>query len=261
MISESEDKKVSEIISDQPNHSSSCNIRHLAKGIHRSLVILVILSLIAIGLIILPQPTAYYPNVVVETTDGVQIDFLLMGQPDKTACETKVAAITNSITSSCKECATLSQICIKNPTDEIKKRFGEAPLPVDSARIMNGVISYTAPKMDIALLACRESEQQALLKGNRSKVACYPAGSARPHTPFEIKQSEASHTTFTLFLALYGGLIISLVAVILAGYLLNLPLNNEQLAIKSHPLLEKFTLASVDTLILLGTFIAISWAL
>jgi Undecaprenyl-phosphate galactose phosphotransferase WbaP len=225
----------------------------------RSLAILIVLALIALGLMVIPHSTLYYPNVVVDTTGGIQMDFLLFGQQDKAACENSLASITNAITTSCRECSTRSQTCINNPTAEMQQRFGETPLLVPSARMANGVITYAAPKMDIALLACQESERQASLNGNQSKVACYPAGSMRPHTSFEKQQSKTSHTIFTLLLALCGCLIASLVAAILITYFRNSSLSIEQSAHKSYPLLEKFTLASVDTLILLGTFLAISW--
>ncbi|CAG4884369.1 putative Undecaprenyl-phosphate galactose phosphotransferase [Georgfuchsia toluolica] len=232
----------------------------------RSLIVLVVLVLIAIGLIVLPQPTLYYPHVVMEAGGGMRLDFLLNGRQDKAACENTAASVVNAITTSCHLCRTDIQACIENPTAELRQRFDETPLSVASARIANGVILYTAPHADAALLACRESEHQATLRGDRAKVACYPAGAARPHTAFEVRQKEAADNTFTSLMDLVGSLIAALTLAIVATYIRHRRyLANPAigpagiLILPTYPWLQKFTLASVDVLILLGTFIAISW--
>lgn len=242
----------------------------------RSLAILAALAFIAIGLMILPRPSLYYPNVVINVTDGMQLDFLLNGRQDKTACETAAAAIVNAITASCRECRTHSQTCIKNLPAELKIRFDETPLPIPSARMANGIITYNSSQAtgtpNLSLLACQESERQAALKGDQAKVACYPANTPRAHTAFEKRQDQTSYTTFTLLLAAVGGLIISLIAAILITHrrrLLSaqrsaLPTHHSSLTTSYSPfpapyLLQKLTLAGVDTLILLGTFLALSW--
>lgn len=241
----------------------------------RSFAILVALAFIAIGLMILPRPSLYYPNVVIDVTDGMQLDFLLNGRQDKTACETAAAAIVNAITASCRECRTRSQTCIKNLPAELKIRFDETPLPMPSARMANGIITYNSSQAtgtpNLSLLACQESERQAALKGDQAKVACYPANTPRAHTAFEKRQDQTSYTTFTLLLAAVGGLIISLIAAILITRRRSLSTQRSALSTSHSPLstyyspfpapylLQKLTLAGVDTLILLGTFLALSW--
>lgn len=236
------------------------------RPLRRSLAILIALTLIALGLMILPRPSLYYPNVVIDATDGMQLDFLLNGRQDKAVCENAAASIANAFTTSCRECRTRSQSCIKNPSAELRQRFDETPLPVPSARMANGIVTYSAPQADIALMVCQESERQAALKDNQAKVACYPAGTARLHTAFEKHQDQAVHTTFTLLLVLIGGLIASLIGAVLITHsrrrrhLANVAINPAGILIlPTYPWLEKFTLASVDTLVLLGTFLALSW--
>lgn len=231
-----------------------------------SLAILIALALIALGLIILPRPSLYYPNVVIDATEGIQLDFLLNGRQDKAACETAITSIANTIATSCRQCRTGSRTCIENPPAELRQRFDETPLPVPSARMANGVVTFSAPQPEIALSACRESERQAARNGDQAKVACYPAGTPRPHTAFEDIQSEYAHTTFTLLLALVGGLIAGLVCAILVTHIRNrrhvgrATIGRVAVSLPpTHPWLEKFTLASVDTLILLGTFLALAW--
>ncbi len=223
-----------------------------SKPPRRSFIVLIGLALIALGLMTLPRPKLYYPNVVSDAGGGMQLDFLLNGRQDKAACESAAAAIANAITASCRECRTRSQTCLKNPPAELLQRFDETPLAVPSARMASGIVTYNAPQADIALIACQESERQAALKGDQAKVACYPAGAVRPHTVFEKHKDQTAHTAFTLLLAIAGGLIASLVAAILIT-------RYRHSALKTHPWLEKFTLAGIDTLVLLGTFLALSW--
>ena len=260
----------SSLSDDAPAQPSALSTQHSALSPQpfqkRSLVILFALAFIAICLMTLPRPSLYYPNAVVDVAGGIQIDFLLNGRQDKTACETAAAAIANAITASCRECRTRSKTCIKNPPAELRNRFSETPLPMPSARIANGIITYSSPQENLALIACQESEHQAALKGDQAKVVCYPAGTPRPHTDFEKHQDQTGHTTFTLLLAAVGGLIISLIAAILITHYRHrrsLSPTKPVLSTQSYKptpyLLQKLTLAGVDTLILLGTFLALSW--
>ena len=242
----------------QSNQFSFIDTPSPTKTTRSSFVILIILLFIALGLMFMPRPTSYYPEVIVDTPDSTKIDFLFTGQ-DKSKCESTVNAIITALMKGCRECAIRSQTCIKNPTEEMQQRFSEAPLPVTSARIINGVITYTATNADIAMAACKESERQASLMGNQNKIACYAANTTRPHTSFDKQQIQATHTAYTLLLALCGGLISCLVVAIIITYIRASNLSVEQLTLNSHPYLEKFTLASVDALILLGTFLAMSW--
>ncbi len=250
----------------------------------RPIAVLIILALIALGLMILPRPTLYYPNVIIDADGGMQLEFLLNGRQDKTACESAAAAIANAIQAGCPDCRARRQACLANPPAELRRRFDETPLPVPSARMADGIITYSAQQADMALLACQESEHQAALRGDQTKVTCYPAGAVRPHTAFEKSQDQTAHTTFTLLLAIVGGLIASLIAAILItharqrrhpmersappatpvrpepfGYAQDRPVEAHGLVHPTHPWLEKLTLAGVDTLILLGVFLALSW--
>lgn len=247
-------------ISTQPNPHGA------HKPPHRSFIVLIGLALIALGLMILPRPTLYYPNVVIDATGGMQLDFLLYGRQDSAACEIAAASVANTIAASCRECRTRSQTCLKNPPAELRQRFDETPLPLPSARMANGIITYSAPQVEMALLACQESERQAVLRGDQTKVACYPAGTHRPHTAFEKHQDQTAHTTFTLLLAIVGALLASLVAAILIAHarhrqhLAKPTVTPAGIAIPpTRPWLEKLTLAGVDILILLGTFLTLSW--
>jgi Undecaprenyl-phosphate galactose phosphotransferase WbaP len=226
---------------------------------NRSLLILFILAIIAVGLMTLPHQTAYYAKIVVEADDGTQLNFWLNHQQDKYVCDKTVANVINSITKNCLECSIKSQTCTDELTAEMQKLFSEVPVPIASAQIANGVITYTSPQEGKALTTCQESQRQATLMGNQVKFTCFAAGSVRTKFLASKQQAKASYTTFTLLLALYGGLIVSLVVAILVAYYQKRSLNSDNSALDSHPWLEKLTLASVDTLILVGTFLAISW--
>lgn len=201
---------------------------------YRSLIALIGLALIALGLMILPRPALYYPNVISDT-GNMQLDFLLYGRQDKIACENAAAAIANAITTSCRECRIQTQTCLLKPSPEMLRRLDETPLDVPSARLANGIVTYNALQTDIALITCQESERQAALKGDQAKVACYPAGANRPHTAFEKQNNQAEHTTFTLLLTIVGALIASLTVAITITHYRNSALNPQFSVLKSHP--------------------------
>ena len=227
------------------------------------ILILIVLALIALGLMILPRPSLYYPNIVVDAVDSMQLDFLLSGRQDKAACEAANAEIANALVTSCRECRIRSQTCIKNLPSELRQRFDETPLAVPSARMANGIIIFSAPLVagvpDLALLACQESERQAVLKGDKVKVACYPAGAPRPHTVFENYKDQTGHTIFSLLLAIGGALITSLVTAIFIAHRQQVARSLQDSVLTTRPFAQKFILAGVDTLILLGTFLALAW--
>lgn len=240
----------------------------------RAVAALVLMALIAFGLVALPRPTIYYPHVVVEAK-GLRIEFLLNGLQGETACEAAAATVVDTFATSCHGCGALEQSCIKNPPQELRRRFDETPLDVPSARMANGIVTYNSTQAgnvpDVALMACRESERQAKLIGDQAKVACYPAGAARPHTPFEKQQNKTGYTSFTLLLGFIGAIIGGLTIAILTTYYRHLRAVRANPAeqftsraaqiplIPDHPWLQKLTVAGSDTLILLSTFLALAW--
>lgn len=233
----------------------------------RSLVTLIALVLIALGLMTLPRPTLYYPNVVIDVTEGMQLDFLLNGLQDKTTCEAEATSIANAITASCAKCSPRIQRCLQDLPTELRQRFDETPLPIPSARMTNGIVTYNAAQAEIAQLACQESERQAVLRGDQSKVTCYSPGAARNHLLFEKQHDRSAYTTFTLLLAIVGALIAALAAAILVTYYrYRRPVASarsrstlNRLTLIIHPWLETLTLAGIDTIILLCVFLALSW--
>jgi|GEM_PF-16422 len=225
----------------------------------RALILLAVLSLLAFGLILLPRPSLYYPHIVVDVRNGIQLDFWLTPRQEQSACQTISNNVANAIVASCQECRTQRLACLKNPSKDITDLFSSEPLPIPSARMANGIVTYTSDQAGIALLSCQESERQAAARGDRSKVTCYPAATPRPRTAFEKNQAEANHTVFTILLGGMGAILASIVAAILITYRHRSSLSPHASALVSHPWIEKFTLVGIDALVLLGTFLAFAW--
>jgi Undecaprenyl-phosphate galactose phosphotransferase WbaP len=130
----------------------------------------------------------------------------------------------------------------------------------------DGVVIFKGANTSLAHATCKESVRQAALRGGEARVACYAAGTPRPHTEFERRQEQANQNNFTLMLSVIGALIASLVAAILVTHarhnasLAKLTITDAEVeVVPTHPWLEKFALASVDVLILLATYLALSW--
>lgn len=245
-----------------------------AKPPYRAIAALILMAITALGLMVLPRPTIYYPHVAVEAS-GLRIEFLLNGQQGKSACLATATSVAATFATSCQGCRTLDLTCIENPPQELRRLFDETPLPMPSARMANGIVTYSSAQNtntpDLALMACRESEHQAQLVGDQAKVACYPAGAPRSHTTFEKQRNKTGHTSFTLLLGFIGAIIGGLTIATLITYyrhhqaMLATSLKQSSSGtaqipiIPTHPWLQKLTLAGSDTLVLLSTFLALAW--
>lgn len=233
----------------------------------KSRIILALLVIVALGLMILPRPTLHYAQVVVEVPGGMRLDFLLNGKQDQASCERLATTVTRSIQATCTNCAVSKSVCLTHLPDSLQQRFSDTPLPLPSGRMENGTVTYHSEHKDAALLACLESERQAGLTGKSAQVACYPPYSPRPHTTFEKQSNESAHTIFTLLLGTIGGLISTLVVVILVAYYRQRQAtqptttgNSTHVRVMPNsPWLDKLALAGVDSIVLLGTFLALSW--
>ena len=252
------------IIQMNADLSESSRSRELATGARRttqkhSMSVLLFLAIVSASLMILPKASLHYGNLVIDAPGGLQLDFLLNPRHDSLGCESAINAVANTVIASCQNCRIVIQQCLRNPPAEVRQRFDEIPLSRPSARMVNGIVIYSSLKPEHALLACQESERQAALRSDRAKVICYASGAARPKTAFERQGVDAGYGLYALLLAAMGGFIGVLIFAILLTRHQHSTLSPEERAFASYPRLEKFTLAGVDTLILLGTFLAISW--
>lgn len=125
---------------------------------------------------LLQQDRHFFPWLKVAAPDDLEIRFLLAGQRNKAQCASLVASMATAARSTCKTCKVLEQACLDRLNADQEDYLDATPLDTPVVHMDNGVIIFAAPGPETALAACRESGKQA----GSGRMACYPAGSARP---------------------------------------------------------------------------------
>ena len=118
-----------------------------------------------------------YPLVVMEAPNHLKLTFFQTGRPGDTECETAASAIVNLIQTGCPACRLVQKQCLQTLSTEQSDLLTDAPLPIPSMRLPDGVVTYSAPDSAYALAACRESENQSIK--NSTRLVCNAPQSKR----------------------------------------------------------------------------------
>ena len=137
-----------------------------------------IVTLVAAAAYLLRDSALYYPYVVVEVPESLQLTFLLKGRARESECESATATISNLLQTGCPTCRTKVRQCLGALTREQGRLAGDEALDTPSIRLPDGVVTYRSPDGKFALAACMESEKQSI--STSSRLHCSPAGDMRP---------------------------------------------------------------------------------
>jgi hypothetical protein len=143
------------------------------------LVVAITGALSAAAIEFLPQ-TVFFPVVALSAPGGLQVNFLQPGREERANCEKIVAEIARAHRASCAECKVNSQ-CAQGLTAEQRRVLSREAIGVPSARMAGGAltITFSAADANLALAACRQSEQQSAAQAASANLRCYPAGAPR----------------------------------------------------------------------------------
>jgi len=155
----------------------------------------------------------YYPHVVVEAEDDIKLEFLQEGLPRRDECRAATAVIANAIRVNCPKCKVAMQQCPGWLEPEHEKLLSEEPVPMLTSRLPNGVVAYSAANTELALAACRETEQ---LSGASlaHQLTCYLPNAARPlngkpeQRPAGVLRGNLGLSIFLLICFAFGGYLI-----------------------------------------------------
>ncbi len=233
----------------------------------RAAAILAGLCLAAIALTVLPRKTYFYPTISVTAEKDIQGRFVLKGQADFSDCEKTVASLLAVVHQTCPECRINHHECQKGLTAETELMFSESRLVLPSAKFENGVATYDAPREEDAFSVCRVAEGKAIFYGSPRTFSCFPANVKRPASASEVDGPRMDQHTFNLLIASVDATVAWLVAVVCLGWLLKWRADRRSgtlgksasLRTVAFPAVASFTLAGVDVLVLLGTFLAMAW--
>jgi Undecaprenyl-phosphate galactose phosphotransferase WbaP len=233
---------------------------------YRALIALVGFFLLGLFLILLPKPAEYHPHLIFEA-GTIEVEFLLHSQSDQIQCKKTIDAITSAMSANCPNCKIVKHACLQTLDTELRRLLSESPIEVYSTRNLAGVVAYRG-NTDDAKVACESTLQKGRELNASIPWTCHPAGEARPLSVVEKERARIGHQIFMAILYAMGTGLITLLAFTLLTYQnyrawalkITAVAGKKELAPPpTYPPLQKLFLASTDTLILTGIFMAFSW--
>ena len=125
----------------------------------------------------LPQSLSY-PEVVFGTPGGLVLRFIKAGKSSQAQCEENLAALRDTLAKACDTCVREAR-CVAGLDAEHRILLSNEPLPTPSARLPDGVVTYTASAAGLALQTCMQSEQATMGLPEARRAHCFDAGTIR----------------------------------------------------------------------------------
>lgn len=195
-----------------------------------------------------------FARVTIQAGDELTLTFLRQHLRGREACEAAAASVAELIVTNCPLCRVTRQECLSQLNDEQSTLFSNEPVPYPTARLHGGIMAYQAADPKTALATCRLSEQRS----PRGLVICSPPNTPRP-LPAKLQQRLDSQENAFLGLAWLAALLFFGIALYLARQCRHHHNASSEPRRPYNPWPAKMTLAAGDTLIMIGTFLAIDW--
>lgn len=176
-------------------------------------IILTALTLIAAHLL-LPKQDHYYPDIVLEAAENLQISFIHKGQSSAAQCETTTRAITQAMLGFCPDCTIVHARCQQELSPRQQLLLSGQAVDVPVIRIPKGMLIFDATTPGVAEQTCRDSERHsggAIQCKLPSTAALATALATSSHNPMGFDPSHSVLGGLTLLAALTSFLICGLI--------------------------------------------------
>lgn len=195
-----------------------------------------------------------FAHITIQAGDALTLIFLRQHMRGREACEAAAESFAELMVANCPVCRITRQECLRELSTEQSTLFSDAPVPYATARLHNGVMTYHSKDPQVALATCHLSEQRS----PSGLVICSPPDTARP-LPAKLREKfDSLENTFRSIAWLAGTLCVGLALYLASRWRNRLAAtSNSQHSYDPWP--AKIALATGDTLIMLGTFLAIAW--
>ncbi len=118
-----------------------------------------LLALLAAGAIYERRPQ-FFPYVVLQSGEPLQVRFLQHAVPERKQCDARVKMVSQALLGQCTVCRIVEARCLEK-LDPIQRKFLHGqPVDVPTMRVPEGAIAFFAATPELALQACRESANQ-----------------------------------------------------------------------------------------------------
>jgi hypothetical protein len=124
--------------------------------------------------------TLFFPVVDVFAPDGMQTTFLQPGQTKASECEHMMGEAAKSSSTVCRDCKIVRR-CVQGLPAAQRRALTREPIAQPSSRARDGALTvvFSAPDPNLAMEACRRSEQMSASYGVESRLRCFAAGVPR----------------------------------------------------------------------------------
>lgn len=142
-------------------------------------LVLVALLFVLMAAAVFFPPARYYPSLDLSVSgkDGqLSMHFTFEARPSAGECDRLLGSIVRQYFSLCRECRIDELKCSTNPDIDDRLRLSVTPLNLPSARMPEGVVSFSANQTMIADAACQIAAQRS---GREAPMVCYPPGTTR----------------------------------------------------------------------------------
>jgi len=195
-----------------------------------------------------------FAHVTIQAGNELTLTFLRQHMRGRQACQAAAESFAELMVANCPVCKVTHQECLHELNSEQSALFSETPIPYTTARLYDGVMTYQAADPRVALSTCRLSEQRA----PSGLVICSPPNTSRP-LPVKLRERYDNQDKAFRSLAWLAGALILGLALYLVRQWHNLRAATASAQQSYNPWPAKITLATGDTLVMLGTFLAIAW--
>ena len=165
---------------------------------------------------LLRTPVRYYPHVAVQAGDELTITFLKQGRASPAQCEAAASSIANILQATCTSCQVTTRECLSNLNPAQEAMLSAAALELPSANLPDGVVTYAAPNMDMALAACVASQRAAGAKA--ASVTCFAPHATRAGFAAAYNEAGGRLQQSPALLVLIAGLALALIVALIARY-------------------------------------------
>jgi hypothetical protein len=143
------------------------------------LVVATTVGLTAAAIEFLPL-TLFFPVVDFFAPGGLQTTFLQPGRTKASECEHMVGETAKSLSTVCRGCK-IARRCVQGLPAAQRRALTREPIAQPSARAEDGALTvvFSAPDPNVAMDACRASEQMSASYGVESRLRCFAAGAPR----------------------------------------------------------------------------------
>ena len=195
-----------------------------------------------------------FAHITIQVGDELTLSFLRQHMRGRGACEAAAESFAELMVTNCPICRVTRQECLPNLSAEQSILFSDASVPYVTARLHNGVMIYKSKDPQVALAACRLSEQRS----PSGLVLCSPPDTPRP-LPTKLRELyNRQDNAFHSIVGLVGSLILGLALYL--GHQRNRRLTADTIPKHSYdPWPAKIALAAGDILVMLGAFLIIAW--